>query len=78
MTERDSPDSPWIQAGRLTVNVNTLNQTASGQLLASDSLTGNGGNWNNSFVNSISNWNNKCWKKQPNYVKCLNAYQMHF
>ncbi|WP_082460416.1 polymorphic toxin type 24 domain-containing protein, partial [Pseudomonas mediterranea] len=36
-----------IQAGRLTLNVNTLNQTAGGQLLASDSLTGNGGNWNN-------------------------------
>ena len=40
-------NSSVIQAGRLTVNVNTLNQTASGQLLASDSLTGNGGNWNN-------------------------------
>jgi filamentous hemagglutinin len=40
-------NSSVIQAGRLTVNVNTLSQTASGQLLASDSLTGNGGNWNN-------------------------------
>ncbi|WP_177063615.1 two-partner secretion domain-containing protein, partial [Pseudomonas gingeri] len=40
-------NSSVIQAGRLTVNVNTLNQTAGGQLLASDSLTGNGGNWNN-------------------------------
>ncbi|MGY4638623.1 two-partner secretion domain-containing protein [Pseudomonas sp. TE24901] len=40
-------NSSVIQAGRLTVNVNTLNQTAGGQLLASESLTGNGGNWNN-------------------------------
>ncbi|WP_082341942.1 two-partner secretion domain-containing protein [Pseudomonas thivervalensis] len=40
-------NSSVIQAGRLTVNVNTLNQTAGGQLLASDSLAGNGGNWNN-------------------------------
>ncbi|WP_177127293.1 two-partner secretion domain-containing protein, partial [Pseudomonas gingeri] len=40
-------NSSVIQAGRLTVNVNTLNQTAGGQLLASDSLTGSGGNWNN-------------------------------
>ncbi|WP_448651972.1 hemagglutinin repeat-containing protein [Pseudomonas fluorescens] len=40
-------NSSVIQAGRLTVNVNTLNQTASGQLLASDSLIGTGGNWNN-------------------------------
>ncbi|WP_455883465.1 two-partner secretion domain-containing protein [Pseudomonas putida] len=40
-------NSSVIQAGRLTVNVNTLNQTAGGQLLASDSLTGTGGNWNN-------------------------------
>ncbi|WP_236180764.1 hemagglutinin repeat-containing protein [Pseudomonas mosselii] len=36
-----------IQAGRLTVNVNTLTQTAGGQLLAFDSLVGNGGNWSN-------------------------------
>ncbi|WP_448651370.1 two-partner secretion domain-containing protein [Pseudomonas fluorescens] len=40
-------NSSVIQAGRLTVNVNTLNQTAGGQLLASDSLIGSGGNWNN-------------------------------
>ncbi|KIH82807.1 putative large exoprotein involved in heme utilization or adhesion of ShlA/HecA/FhaA family [Pseudomonas batumici] len=40
-------NSSVIQAGRLTVNVNTLNQTAGGQLLASTSLIGNGGNWNN-------------------------------
>ncbi|WP_095161628.1 hemagglutinin repeat-containing protein [Pseudomonas sp. Irchel 3F5] len=40
-------NSSVIQAGRLTVNVNTLNQVAGGQLLASDSLVGNGGNWNN-------------------------------
>lgn len=40
-------NSSVIQAGRLTVNVNNLNQTGSGQLLASNSLVGNGGNWNN-------------------------------
>ncbi|WP_455805262.1 hemagglutinin repeat-containing protein [Pseudomonas fluorescens] len=40
-------NSGVIQAGRLTVNVNTLNQTAGGQLLASDSFIGSGGNWNN-------------------------------
>ncbi|WP_040063016.1 adhesin, partial [Pseudomonas batumici] len=40
-------NSSVIQAGRLTVNVNTLNQTAGGQLLATTSLTGNGVNWNN-------------------------------
>ncbi|TVT85721.1 hemagglutinin repeat-containing protein [Pseudomonas sp. H3(2019)] len=40
-------NSSVIQAGRLTVNVNNLNQTGSGQLLASTSLVGNGGNWNN-------------------------------
>ena len=40
-------NSSVIQAGRLTVNVGTLNQTAGGQLLASTSLVGNGGNWNN-------------------------------
>ncbi|WP_242167114.1 MULTISPECIES: filamentous hemagglutinin N-terminal domain-containing protein [unclassified Pseudomonas] len=40
-------NSSVIQAGRLTVNVNSLNQTAGGQLLASDSLTGTGGSWTN-------------------------------
>ncbi|WP_259640335.1 hemagglutinin repeat-containing protein [Pseudomonas syringae] len=40
-------NSNVIQAGRLTVNVNNFSQTASGQLLASNSLVGNGGNWNN-------------------------------
>jgi len=34
-----------IQAGRLTVKVNTLTQDANGQLLASDSFTGTGNNW---------------------------------
>ena len=34
-----------IQAGRLTVNVNTLNQTTDGQLLASSAFSGTGGNW---------------------------------
>ncbi|SDT36291.1 filamentous hemagglutinin [Pseudomonas asplenii] len=40
-------NSSVIQAGRLTLNIGTLNQTAGGQLLAVDSLTGSGGNWNN-------------------------------
>ncbi|WP_440072885.1 hemagglutinin repeat-containing protein [Pseudomonas fragariae (ex Marin et al. 2024)] len=40
-------NSNVIQAGRLTVNVNNFSQTASGQLLASTSFVGNGGNWNN-------------------------------
>ncbi|MGY2292074.1 hemagglutinin repeat-containing protein [Pseudomonas sp. SDO528_S397] len=40
-------NSSVIEAGRLTVNVGTLNQMAGGQLLAVTHLTGNGGNWNN-------------------------------
>jgi filamentous hemagglutinin len=40
-------NSSVIQAGRLTVNVGTLNQTASGQLLAATAFTGLGGNWTN-------------------------------
>ncbi|MCS3836421.1 filamentous hemagglutinin [Pseudomonas sp. JAI111] len=40
-------NSNVIQAGRLTVNVNNFTQTASGQLLASDSFIGSGGNWFN-------------------------------
>ncbi|MGQ3853870.1 adhesin, partial [Pseudomonas capsici] len=40
-------NSSVIQAGRLTVNVGTLNQTASGQLLASSALVGTGGSWTN-------------------------------
>ncbi|WP_205903213.1 DUF637 domain-containing protein, partial [Pseudomonas viridiflava] len=36
-----------IQAGRLNVNVNNFSQTASGQLLASSSFVGTGGNWTN-------------------------------
>ncbi|UUT24567.1 hemagglutinin repeat-containing protein [Pseudomonas sp. T8] len=36
-----------IQAGRLKVNVNNFYQSASGQLLASDSFEGGGGNWTN-------------------------------
>lgn len=40
-------NSSLIQADRLTVNINNLNQTVSGQLLAVSKLTGNGGNWNN-------------------------------
>uniref|UniRef100_UPI000B0ADC88 hemagglutinin repeat-containing protein n=1 Tax=Pseudomonas corrugata TaxID=47879 RepID=UPI000B0ADC88 len=40
-------NSDVIQAGRLNVNVNNFTQTASGQLLASDSFTGSGVNWFN-------------------------------
>ncbi|WP_367372617.1 DUF637 domain-containing protein [Pseudomonas lini] len=40
-------NSDVIQAGRLNVNVNNFSQTASGQLLASDSFVGTGGNWYN-------------------------------
>jgi len=40
-------NSSVIQADRLTVNINSLNQTGSGQLLAASKLTGNGINWNN-------------------------------
>ncbi|MGN8276591.1 two-partner secretion domain-containing protein [Pseudomonas sp. SMN5] len=40
-------NSSVIQAGRLTVNVNNLTQTGTGQLLASTSLVGSGGNWSN-------------------------------
>ncbi|MGQ3853869.1 adhesin, partial [Pseudomonas capsici] len=43
-------NSSVIQAGRLTVNVGTLNQTASGQLLASSALVGTGGSWTNEGV----------------------------
>ncbi|WP_428554872.1 hemagglutinin repeat-containing protein [Pseudomonas edaphica] len=47
LTADNWTNSSVIQAGRLTVNVKTLNQTAGGQLLASDSLIGDGGNWSN-------------------------------
>ncbi|MDR6956180.1 filamentous hemagglutinin [Pseudomonas brassicacearum] len=43
-------NSSVIQAGRLTVNVGTLNQTAGGQLLASTAFVGTGGNWVNDGV----------------------------
>ncbi|SDZ34247.1 hemagglutinin repeat-containing protein, partial [Pseudomonas sp. NFIX28] len=36
-----------IQAGRLKVNINNFYQSASGQLLASNSFDGGGGNWTN-------------------------------
>ncbi|WP_063545307.1 hemagglutinin repeat-containing protein [Pseudomonas putida] len=36
-----------IQAGRLTLNINHLTQSAGGQLLAFDSLVGNGADWSN-------------------------------
>ncbi|MHC8325518.1 two-partner secretion domain-containing protein [Pseudomonas sp. LB1P83] len=47
LTAANWTNSSLIQADRLTVNINSLNQTASGQLLAVSTLTGNGGNWNN-------------------------------
>ncbi|WP_277761770.1 filamentous hemagglutinin N-terminal domain-containing protein [Pseudomonas sp. A34-9] len=40
-------NSSVIQAGRLSVNVGQFSQTASGKLLASDSLQIRGGNWSN-------------------------------
>ncbi|TDK55530.1 two-partner secretion domain-containing protein [Pseudomonas moraviensis] len=40
-------NSNVIQAGRLNVNVGQFSQTASGKLLASDSLQIRGGNWSN-------------------------------
>ncbi|MGE1172730.1 hemagglutinin repeat-containing protein [Pseudomonas sp. BW7P1] len=40
-------NSSVIQAGRLTLNVNNFMQTASGQVLASNQLTGHGVNWYN-------------------------------
>jgi filamentous hemagglutinin len=40
-------NSSILQAGRLVINVNHLTQTASGQLLAADSLVGRGVNWSN-------------------------------
>lgn len=40
-------NSNVIQAGRLNVNVREFSQTASGKLLASDSLQIRGGNWTN-------------------------------
>ncbi|WP_434572508.1 filamentous hemagglutinin N-terminal domain-containing protein [Pseudomonas sp. Z3-8] len=40
-------NSSVIQAGRLTVNVNNLTLTSSGQLLASNSFVGSGSNWSN-------------------------------
>ncbi|RON01519.1 adhesin [Pseudomonas brassicacearum] len=40
-------NSSVIQAGRLTVNVNNFSQSAGGQLLASNSFVGSGGNWYN-------------------------------
>ncbi|MEE1880863.1 filamentous hemagglutinin N-terminal domain-containing protein [Pseudomonas soli] len=40
-------NSSAVQAARLTVNVGELNLTGGGQLLASTSLVGRGGNWTN-------------------------------
>ncbi|MGU9810154.1 hemagglutinin repeat-containing protein [Pseudomonas sp. LF052] len=39
-------NSSVIQAGQLTVNVDTLDQTASGQLLGARRFVGSGANWN--------------------------------
>ncbi|WP_049866946.1 DUF637 domain-containing protein [Pseudomonas brassicacearum] len=47
LTADNWTNSSVIQAGRLTVNVTNLTQTGTGQLLASTSLVGNGGNWSN-------------------------------
>ena len=47
LTADNWTNSSVIQAGRLTVNVNNFTQTASGQLLASDSFSGSGVNWFN-------------------------------
>nr|WP_181427679.1 filamentous hemagglutinin N-terminal domain-containing protein [Pseudomonas soli] len=43
-------NSSVIQAGRLTVNVGELNQTAEGRLLASESFSGSGNNWSTAGV----------------------------
>lgn len=40
-------NSSVLQAGTLNLNIGTFTQTAGGQLLASQSLTGTGGNWTN-------------------------------
>ncbi|MBD9516236.1 filamentous hemagglutinin N-terminal domain-containing protein [Pseudomonas sp. PDM22] len=40
-------NSSVLQAGWLNLNVGQFSQTASGQLLASQALTGRGGNWSN-------------------------------
>lgn len=46
-------NSSVIQAGRLNVNVRQFSQSASGQLLASESLQARGGNWiNNGLIAS--------------------------
>ncbi|KPB79949.1 Filamentous hemagglutinin [Pseudomonas syringae pv. maculicola] len=47
LTADNWTNSSVIQAGRLTVNVGTLNQTAGGQLLASSLFSGSGSNWTN-------------------------------
>ena len=43
-------NSGILQAARLLLNVNQFNQTASGQLLAGESLTAIGGSWSNNGV----------------------------
>ncbi|UZE21568.1 filamentous hemagglutinin N-terminal domain-containing protein [Pseudomonas sp. B21-056] len=43
-------NSSVLQAGTLSINVNNFTQTSTGQLLASSSLIGTGGNWTNDGV----------------------------
>ncbi|SDS84781.1 filamentous hemagglutinin [Pseudomonas asplenii] len=47
LTADEWTNSSVIQAGKLTLNIGTLNQLAGAQLLASNSLLGTGGNWSN-------------------------------
>ncbi|KPA99647.1 filamentous hemagglutinin N-terminal domain-containing protein [Pseudomonas asplenii] len=47
LTADEWTNSSVIQAGKLTLNIGTLNQLAGAQLLASNSLVGTGGNWSN-------------------------------
>ncbi|WP_257626907.1 hemagglutinin repeat-containing protein [Pseudomonas sp. Xaverov 259] len=45
ITQGNWTNSSVIQAGQLTVNVDTLDQTATGQLLGARRFVGNGANW---------------------------------
>lgn len=45
ITQDNWTNSSVIQAGQLTVNVNTLDQTTTGQLLGARRFIGSGGNW---------------------------------
>ncbi|WP_256657105.1 MULTISPECIES: hemagglutinin repeat-containing protein [unclassified Pseudomonas] len=46
ITQDNWTNSSVIQAGQLTVNVNTLGQTSTGQLLGARRFIGSGANWN--------------------------------